>query len=47
MPPKVFGVVSAQESIPAGEGGGSWAIAPPKPSISPMAFAGSNLRLFP
>ncbi len=47
MPPKVCGVVRAQESIRAGEGDGSWAIAPPKPSISPMAFAESNLRLFP
>ncbi len=47
MPPKVCGVVRAQESIRAGEGDGSWAIAPPKPSIFPMAFAKSNLRLFP
>jgi len=35
MSPKVCGVVSAQESIRAGEGGGSWATEPPKPSIIP------------
>jgi hypothetical protein len=46
MPPKVCGVVSAQKSIRAGDGGGSWEIEPPKPSISPNAFAGSNLRIF-
>ncbi len=46
MPPKVCGVVSAQELIRAGEGGGSWAIERPKPSISPIAVAGSNLHIF-
>ncbi len=44
---KVCEVVSAQKSIRAGEGGGSWAIEPSKPSIFPIAFAQSNLRLFP
>jgi hypothetical protein len=45
MPPKLCGVVSAQELIRAGEGEGSWEIEPPKPSISPIAFAGSNLHI--
>jgi len=44
---KVCEVVSAQESIRAGEDGGSWATEPSKPSIFPITFAQSNLRLFP
>ncbi len=32
---------------PGGESAGSRAIERPKPSISPIAFAGSNLRIFP
>ncbi len=47
MPPKVCEVVSAQKSIRAGKGGGSWKIEPSTPSISPNAFAESNLHLFP
>ncbi len=46
-PPKVCGVVSAQKSIRAGKDGGSWKIEPSTPSISPNAFAESNLHLFP
>jgi hypothetical protein len=46
MPPKVCGVVSAQKLIRAGEDGGGWEIEPPKLSISLIAFAGSNLRIF-
>jgi len=46
MPPKVCEVVSAQELIRAGDGGGSGAIGRPKPSISPIAVAGSNLPIF-
>ena len=46
MPPKVCEVVSAQELIRAGDGGGSGAIGRPKPSISPIAVAESNLHIF-
>ncbi len=46
MPPKVCEVVSAQELIRAGEGDDSWAIERPKPSISLIAVAESNLHIF-
>ncbi len=45
-PPKVCGVVSAQKSIRAGEDGDRRKIEQPNPSISPIAFAESNLRVF-
>ncbi len=46
-PRKVCEIVSAQELIRAGEGAGGWKIEQPKPSISPISFAESNLHLFP
>ena len=44
---KVCEIVSAQELIREGEDAGRWAIEPPKPSISLIAFAGSILHIFP
>ena len=46
MPPKVCEIVSAQELIRAGEDADSWEIDQPKPSISPIPFAWSNLHIF-
>jgi len=46
MPLKVCEVVSAHMLIRAGEDGGSWAIGRPKPSISLIAVAESNLHIF-
>ena len=47
MSSKVCGVVSAQKSIRAGEGAGSWETEQPQPSIFPTPFAESKLHIFP
>ncbi len=47
MLPKICEVVSAQESIRAGEDDGSWELEQPRPSIFLISFTESNLHIFP